>query len=282
MDPRKLSFLQAVIGHDGARALTKATGHSTDLDWALFPRVIISWLEVAGHATEFADNLPGTGVAFSFRKHEDAFTGSIDLGDHVYKFHDATLYHVAGSVAVALGAAPETAPEMTHPALAKLGKSIDLLVRSRTLRKMQEKHAGGAKGAKPPGATAAPRPPMGPAGPVAVQPNQPSQVGTKTGTSNKPTKAAGSSPATSATPKLPGVRPPKKPLPGIKIGKAEIRACSACGGKQFTGDRYTGCLCFSDLSKSVKTTVVANSYLLEFGSGWTVDAITTLAENLGK
>jgi hypothetical protein len=139
MDPRKLSFLQAVIGTDGANALTKATSARADLEWAILPRVIMSWLEVQSHAGEYAEAVPGVqAVQLSFRKNEDGFTGSINIGSEAYKFKDATLYHVAGSIAVALGASPEHAPELRSPALAKLGKSVDLLVRSRTLRKMAE------------------------------------------------------------------------------------------------------------------------------------------------
>jgi hypothetical protein len=282
VDQRKISFLQAVIGDDGARALTKATSASTDLEWAIFPRVVMSWLEVVSHGA-YNSALPGTNdVKLTLRKGaDDAFFGSVNIGDELYAFRDTTLYHVAGAVAVALGAAPTNAPELRHPSLAKLGKSVDLLVRSRTLRKMQQKHAGGAKGNLP-GTAAAPRAPQGPVGPVAVQPTQPSQVGTKVATAMKPAKTNATPGATpSAAPKLPGVKPPKKPT--LKVGKSEAATrCGACGGSQFEASSYVGCLCFAELAKSVRTTVVGNCYLLEFGSGWDIESITTLAETLGK
>ena len=169
MDPRKLSFLQAVIGADGAGALTKATNQHPDLEWAIFPRVVMSWLEAAAHAGEYAEALPGTNIHLSFRKNEDSFSGHVSIGPEIYSFRDATLYHVAGSVAVALGASPEHAPELKSPALAKLGKSVDLLVRSRTLRKMQQRH-GGAKGTQPLGQAASAIPPAAPAAPTPPQP----------------------------------------------------------------------------------------------------------------
>jgi hypothetical protein len=279
MDTRKFQFLTAVIGVDGARALAKATSASADLEWAIFPRVVMSWLEVQGHAPSFNEGLPGVDeVRLNFRKSEDAFTGSINIGPDVYAFRDATLYHVAGSVAVALGASPDHAPELRSPALAKLGKSVDLLVRSRTLRKMQAAHAGGARGAKPPGVAAAPIPPSAAQPPVPVQGNVPSQVGTKVGTTAK----------ASATPKLPSVKPtpaktgvPKKST--LKVTKAEAALhCRACGDTQFKASTYIGCICFSDLRKAVATHVVADGYVLEFGSSWDAAAITTLAETLGK
>lgn len=279
MDPRKLSFLQAVVGNDGARALAKATSQSADLEWAIFPRVVMSWLEVVSHAN-YADALPGAdGIKLVLRKNDDGWSGSVNIGDELYAFRDTTLFHVSGAVAVALGAAPEHAPELRHPALAKLGKSVDLLVKSRTLRKMQQQKHGGAKGTLP-GVAAAPRGPLQPLAPTPTQPDQPSQVGTKVAVApSKAPKTGGAVP--SAAPKLPGIKQPKKPT--LKVNKSEAGArCGACGGAQFKRDRYTGCICFADLAKSVRTTATDDSYVLEFGAGWDADAITTLAETLGK
>jgi hypothetical protein len=42
------------------------------------------------------------------------------------------------------------------------------------------------------------------------------------------------------------------------------------------------CLCFKDLRKSVETTVIEGGYILTFGRDWDREAVTTLAENLGK
>jgi hypothetical protein len=268
MDPRKLSFLQAVIGSDGAGALTKATHQRPDLEWALFPRVVMSWLEVASHAGEYAESVPGTKVNLNFRKSEDGFTGHVSIGPEVYSFRDATLYHVAGSVAVALGATPEHAPELRSPALAKLGKSVDLLVRARTLRKMQQQRHGGAKGTQPKAQAAAAIAPAAPALPQPTQPKQPSNVGTKVGTQVK---------TNTASPKLPGIK-----RPSMKVTKAEASGrCPVCASSLFKADRFTGCLCLAELAKSVKTTVTSDGYNLDL-SGWDAEAISTLADTFGK
>ncbi len=138
MDTRTLQFIQAVIGADGARALVKAVGQSPDLEWALLPRVIMAWLGVVSHG-EYEAHLPGVEeTSLTFAKSEHGFSGHIDIGQDVYAFRDASLEHVAGSVAVALGVDPRLAPELRSPHFAKLGKSIDVLVRSRTLRKARE------------------------------------------------------------------------------------------------------------------------------------------------
>jgi hypothetical protein len=254
MDPRKHAFLQAVVGPDGARALSKAAS-SPDLEWAIFPRVVMAWLEVVGQTEAYAKHAPLPGVPdvkMMLVKREGEYGGHINIGDQHYSFVEASLYHVAGSVAIALGVDGQRAPELLRStALAKLGKNIDLLVKSRALRKAQDQRRQASR-INQPGQAAAPRGPMPPTPPQATQ-------------------------------QQPGVKPkPRLPRrPTIKITKAELRpTCGACGVVQFTGNRYVGCPCFADLSKAVKTTPTPDGWMLELGPAWDVDALITLAENL--
>jgi hypothetical protein len=98
-----------------------------------------------------------------------------------------------------------------------------------------------------PGTTAKPQKQLEPIGPIA------------------PTKQPAN--AAAAKPKLP--KPPKlKKIPSLRIGKSEASAeCQACGGQMFVGNRFKGCICLQDLSKSVKTTVYGDGYVLEFATG---------------
>jgi hypothetical protein len=242
----------------------------------------MAWLEAVSHVP-FDGELPGVpGTKLKLSKNESTYSGCITLGDDLYSFRDASMYHVAGSVAVALGEDADHAPALCSPALAKLGKSIDLLVKSRTLRKMAKPKGGaaGGKGIQLPGVAAQPQQPMAPTPPI---PEAPKPTGPAAGskTSGTPAKEGDTKPGGTAKP-APGTKPaPKKP--SLKVTKAEARReCPACGGQQFKADRFTACLCFQDLAKSVKTTLVDGGYLLEFGAGWDHDAVTTLAENLGK
>lgn len=271
MDPRRHSFLQAVVGADGARALAKAADHSADLEWAILPRVILSWLEVVSHA-DYDDQIPGTDLHLTFRKSEGGFSGIVDVEDEPYGFRDASLYHLAGSVAVALGVEPEVAPELRSPALSHLGKSVDLLVRSRTLRKIARERSKG--GAQAPGQAAAAQPPLAPEAPALDQPaGEKSQVGTQVAQPKKPKVG------TSSTPKLPGA----KKKPAMRVSKAEAAArCPQCRGSQFRAGVFAGCACFAELAKSVTMTPTADGYRLEFGSDWDAEAVTTLAEAFGK
>lgn len=287
MDPRKLSFLQAVIGPDGAKALAKAAV-TPDLEWALLPRVVMSWLEVVAHGS-YHGALPGIDEThLVLRKGETDFDGSITIGTDTYTFRDASIYHVAGSVAVAMGLDHEPQPALRHPALAKLGKSIDVLVKARTLRKASAQHSGGAKGVTLPGTAAKPQAPLAPLGPVAIQPKIAGPgVGTKSAVSAKPTasKTSPGAPPAGAAGK-PKVAPPKLPgikQPTIKVSKAESKTpCPACGAIQFKDDRYVGCICFADLCKHTRTMALNDGYVIELGKGWHHEEICVLAEGLGK
>lgn len=132
MDPRKLQFLAAVVGDDGARALRKAAEHAEELDHAIFPRTILAWLDVTsrfGHE----GTVPGIeDVKLSFKKSEQGFDGYVTLDGELHRFDQASIDHLAGCIAVALGLDHErVAPTANAQKLAKLGKSIDLLVKSR-------------------------------------------------------------------------------------------------------------------------------------------------------
>ena len=281
MDSRKLSFLQAIVGEDGAGALSKATAQSPDLEWAILPRVVMAWLEVVSEG-DFDGFLPGIDdTRLSFKKSENEFSGCINIDGDAYTFRDASLYHIAGSVAVALGSDKEHAPPLTSPALSKFGKTVDLLVKARTLRKAQGRKGGAGGNAQGPGPAAAPRPSDGPAAPIpeAPKPSGPA-VGTKAAVA--PKKAA-TTPSGTAKPVQGAAKQPKKPT--MKVTKAEARmACPACGHAQFKAERYVGCICFKSLSKSVQTVSTADhtGYILTFGSDWDGEAITVLAESMGK
>lgn len=94
--------------------------------------------------------------------------------------------------------------------------------------------------------------PEGPEAPVATQPQQ-------------------------QKPKLP--KAPK--MPGLRVGKSEQdNGCPSCGGTQFAGNVFRGCVCFRDLAKHVRTTVYGDGVVLEFGSGFPAPALRLLRKAL--
>lgn len=130
----KYRFLAAVLGDDGARALRKASERHDALGNAVVPRAILSWI---GHAarTQYEGSVPGVDNSYiSFRKTEDGFSGEIALGEVLYDFEDASLFHVAAAVGVSMGLEQERVePSLRDLELQRLGKSIDLLVRARAV-----------------------------------------------------------------------------------------------------------------------------------------------------
>lgn len=261
MDLRKLQFLQAVVGNDGARALSNAAQRAEELDHAIFPRTILAWLDVTapfGHD----GTIPGVDVRFSFQKSEAGFDGSIAVNGEMHRFEGATLNHVAGCVAVALGLDHERVSAQARPEqIVKLGKSIDLLVKSQLVKDQIKPNT--KKRITLPGMAAKPIGPIAPTAPTPVQPaNQ----------TTAPESAAGTS---LTIPKLPKVS--KKPTVAVTKSEAQ-KKCPHCMRPQFNQDSFRGCFCFSGLSKSVKATLTADGYTLEFGAAWDHDAIATLVE----
>lgn len=73
-------------------------------------------------------------------------------------------------------------------------------------------------------------------------------------------------------------KPAAKPkLPNLAIGKSEAEAeCDLCGGHQFEHNRFKGCICFRELSKSVTTTAYGDGYVLTFKPSIDPDAVKAL------
>lgn len=80
--------------------------------------------------------------------------------------------------------------------------------------------------------------------------------------------------------KLPKPPTPKKQLQVLK--SQILTRCPVCDQAQFKGGKFNGCLCFRELSKSVRVIETESGYTLEFNSNWDEDSILTLAESMVK
>lgn len=275
MDPRKGKFLEAVVGFDGAKALSKAIERSQELSTAVIARTIMAWLEVASRA-DYHGSLPGNDDLYVvIKKSNDNLYGSISVDDNVYCFDNASIYHVAGSVAIALGADHERLDtNLEDQSIIALGKSIDLLVKARAVAEELQKAKGGAGGGAAAGAgpAAAPLGPKGPTPPTATQ--------------------AKITPAKLPSAKVAGARKPSGKLPRpssatagrkVKIVKSQLQSeCSVCATRLFKGERFVGCFCFSEMASGVKVLVKGEDVQLELNDLWDDDAAETLVESLKK
>lgn len=126
--------MAAALGTDGAQALRKAAERDPRLDQILIPRAIVGWLSFTT-AHEYEGQIPGIENSYvQFQKSEDGFSGSVTFNEGVYSFENASVYHLAASIALALGV--ETGPldaKVRDAVLVKLGKSIDTLVKAQVL-----------------------------------------------------------------------------------------------------------------------------------------------------
>lgn len=274
MDPRKLQFLVAVLGEDGARALAKASERSQELGNVLVPRTIMAWLGMAGRDS-YEGDIPGVINSYvQFTKNEQDYSGSVGVGEDVYTFENESIVHVAGAVAVALGIDHERAhPDLRDLDLARLGKSIDLLAKARAVAEklLKEPDEESAEKAEGPGPAAAPR--------MQKPPDAPASPQLQVGRGPK---------ASTGAPKTPGLPKPKLPKPPgmvktLKITKSQAeRKCSLCGFTQFKGGKFSGCLCLRDLAKHVKSSAEGEGFVLEIGAKLDEEERETLIESLGS
>lgn len=249
MDRKKLDFLEQVAGPDGAAALAKASDLGPDLEWAIFPRAVLSWLMAVTVGSGYEGNVPSTTSRLVLQKHEAGYSGVVQIDGEDYTFASQPLSHVAGSVAIAVAGISEPAPGFVSPALAKLGKSIDLLVRARTLRKFGKPRS--VDRINRPGAAAAP------VGPKPPEPPDPTAPPTN---KKSPGGAAG------------GAK--------VKVTKSSAQAdCPVCGGgARFQGGKFAGCACFRDLTKHAVCVETPDHYELTLDRHWDSDAVRCLEE----
>ena len=138
-----LKFLAAALGQDGAKALRKAVEREPALAEVLIPRAIVGWLNFTTEH-EYEGQIPGIDNSYvQFQKNEDGFAGTISLEEGVYSFEKSSIYHLAASIALALGIQPSSLDaDVRDQILVKLGKSIDTLAKAQVL--MQELKSPGA------------------------------------------------------------------------------------------------------------------------------------------
>ncbi len=263
----KNKFLSGILGKDGAQALKKAVQSDARLQPVILPRAIIGWLSFISQY-EYEGELPGVDNSYiEFTKNQDeTFSGSIAIGEEVHEFENTDIYHVASAISVSIGEDADVADnEVRDLVLVRLGKSIDALAKaheiSRTLasRLVEPKEESSKEESSTkkdeldktdlPGKTAAPTKQQGPIGPMA------------------PRKQG----------RLP--RPPSFKAPSLKIGKTEsCKVCGVCDGSQFSGNKFTGCICFRDLAKSINTTAYSDGYALDFKTDFDKEAYMVLSK----
>jgi len=242
MNDVSFQFLVGVLGSDGAKVLKKATERVSDLDRLLVPRSALSWVM---SRSSFEGAIPGMDNSYlKFAKSEAGFDGMVMVRDIPIDFQGASPEYVAAAIGVAVGI-EGVSPEVNDKTLMKFGKSIDVLVQAQSLIKSMAK-------IELPGQTAKPLPQGGPIAATAPQ-KQPKM----------------------SKPKLP--RPSK--VPALKVEKSEAEhTCDKCGKQLFNDGRFKPCICFADLSKSIRVTTYKDGWVLEFNGSVDHESVRALSK----
>jgi len=123
LDQRRQRFLAAVLGDEGAELLIKTIDRAPVLEHAIVPRTILAWLQ---SASAFEGDVL-EGIQMVFEKSDSGFTGSIAMGGESYEFEEVNVFHVAASVAAALGIRELESEGIRTLDLERIGKTIDLM-----------------------------------------------------------------------------------------------------------------------------------------------------------
>jgi hypothetical protein len=238
----KTEFLEQVLTKAGYQALAKAADKTPVLWKLVVPRTVLGFLSKAQGTIE----VPVLGGRLV--KSGDTWTGQV--GRHPVS--NASTAQTAAIVALLLGY--EVSDLKAHAShVRRLGKHIDALLDLRKAGKV----GGGSKigyGVAHAPETEGQTPPVG---------KQKQQMVAKKPFGQK-TK--------------PELTKKKKRLPrrSIEVSKAQV-SCQNCGGEMFTANRFTGCVCWSDLAKSVTTVEYNDGYVLDL-SKLDIEQAQTLME----
>lgn len=284
------SFLAAILGEDGTNALFKSLDRADLITQALLPRAIFSWVKGVG---EFEGVIPGGDELIKFEKSPAGFNGNV--GEHQFK--DESLIHVSAVLAVTMGIDKGFNSGTKSADLEKLGKSLDLLVRSKLVQERLEKavkacgkkygenrtceaqpnHKGSCPGAEVDDLEKTnPEPPVKNAAPVA--PTAPIAAG------QTPAVKPAGAPAVATAPKMPKIKMPGAKPAGASVAltRSEMNhVCPMCAGKQFENDEFVGCICFSALQKSVDMLALDELGCVIHVSE-PMDVIVTMLESMGR
>lgn len=133
------SFLQAILGNDGLKTIKNTIDHFPSITNVIIPRSIVSWVSTASQVS-YDGIIPGINNSnISLAKNGGNFDGSISMGDGVYNFDNESVLHIAAALGIALGVKDcKVDPMLKGQDLSKLGKSLDLLIKSQFVKGLEK------------------------------------------------------------------------------------------------------------------------------------------------
>lgn len=272
----KHKFMNEVLGPVGFEALKRAGKLMPQLDNAILPRCAIAWVDASQEG--FQGNVPGTSVMLTFKKSEDGYNGTMRYKGFDFDFKNTTEHYVVACVVTALGESKEIVEEARSIDLARLGKSVDLMVKQEKkmaqakaankslqslIKAAKMAHHGGAEGSAGTGLAQAPLEPTAPTPPTGTAPAvQAKQL---------PKKSL-----------IPTVKPAKpKASYTLKLSEKEASAkCPVCSQTQLKAGKLQGCMCFRELVKNTSYTKDGDTYTVTLGPAWGTDEVSVFLETV--
>lgn len=303
-------FMKSILGEDGQQAFEKMIKREPGIGALLAPRTILGWISTVS-GIHFEGEIPGvTNSYIALSKAEDGIHGAVAVAGIHHSFDGANILHVAAALSHALGVQNiEIDPGLKSTDISKLGKSIDLLVKARTIAHVAEEEM--AKFALSPtkmtqhGDFHIVHTP-GHQYPYSIQHSTSGQV-VQSGIANlksaqviakwhasRPVMktelpgqvAAAREPIKQVPAEAPMAKQPPTQKPPIqKSARRELmvkheetgKPCPTCGQQLFKSKEFVGCLCFRALAKSVQTREGAGGLVLQLNrSEWDDDTLQTL------
>lgn len=248
-------MVKSILGIQGTQVMETLVKAEPVLASYISPRAIIGWLRQA----DYGDLQLGDSCFTQLSKSGYGFSGAVTIHNIPFRFEYVSEEHIAALATIASGDSIQQI-EYKDIDLAKLAKTIDLLVKANKPKDRQFERMGTAQNLEH------------------QEPTKPDTVQDQPGKPAKPVEAA-----KAKTLKIPGIKTktpsakPSIPKP-IKLSRSETqRVCSICHSKMFQDDRFTGCTCFRPLSKGVTTTcIIPGQITLSFDRTWDNEAVMAL------
>lgn len=261
----KQDFLIEILGVHGQKALENANKLSKNIENIVFTRALLSWVSLVSKYG-FSNKIPGQSSSFDLNKSEDGLNGYIELESQVFKFENKNEEYVAALLAVSMGA---DGPMENHNgvAVAKLGKSIDCLVKTEFVNKNIQKSFPRYHAPQKPSSVAEHKEPIPPHPPQSEAPKQSPPKGAKVGTSMGKTE----------------IKSKKKSFV-FRLKKHELMTrCETCSSLLFKDESYIGCICYSN--EGISLLKSEEGFSLKFNANCDSDLVLALIgsiKNAGK
>lgn len=127
-------FIEAIVGEEGAQALKKAAEINKNIEFAIWAKTILTWIELAGN-NKIANNIPGTDIYIEFQKTESGYCGIFKS----CKFENLDEYQLSGIIAVSLNLDESLVTQQINNKMVKnIEKSINLLAKTYCLNEIKD------------------------------------------------------------------------------------------------------------------------------------------------